>query len=174
MNWPQKTFLIILCSWLVNVDCNSSFVSTQIEDNLSSLFVLAQCLHLLVCVPVLSDTAVTDNTNCTISKCNPAGWNVFYLRRQWKINVFLVLFSSHKNIETILNFVGNLFTFNSESAFRHDPLTTFNQIVSVKKLCSQNVAFLKVFLRMTKKVTWWRVILIKTFINFKTLLEILY
>ena len=28
--------------------------------------------------------------------------------------------------------------------------------------------------RVTKKVTWWQVILIKTFINFKTLPEILY
>ena len=108
---------------LDHIDCKSSFVSTQNEDNLSSLLLLASCLHLLVCVPVLSDTAVSDNTNCTIWKCNPAGWNVFYLSRQWKINVFLVLFYSHKNIETIQNFVGNLFTFHSELAFWHDPLT---------------------------------------------------
>ena len=108
---------------LDNIDWKSSFVSTQNEDNLSTPQLLAPCLHLCVCVPVLSDTAVSDNTNCTIWKCNPAGWNVFYLSRQWKINVFLVLFYAHKNIETIQNFVGNLFTFHSELAFWHDPLT---------------------------------------------------
>ena len=81
---------------LDHIDCKSSFVSTQNEDNLSFLLLLASCLHLLVCVPVLSETAFSDNTNIGIIYRNYALEKVLLRRIFYK---WFPLYLIHPQIE---------------------------------------------------------------------------